>query len=470
MKDVSSITESGAVLYGADGFVYIHNNRNNYAQYMGEASQLLINKKNQVISAWRRQTKVLKQECDRNESNFFGKMSEAFKPEKITRQTFLEKYNEVAKVPTVRLQELINELNKFPSGKKTVGELRQIEALVAEIEQFMSELNLSSTVGHDLTAELAKIKPGIKKFESALNTMQKKGQLDENSTTLSKTAAKHSGALSISHIANKILPNVIEAIVHSSFTNMMMDKVGDKRKEIVQHTGKKTHTGTSADELLFNAGFSVKLDRSKNSHTLQQQKSRQLETFFNLNEELKTNTSLAGANATIFQDPAIVHSLQYVLANSKLLGIEPSSLPEIWGLLIISNLNEKIFGFNKDRQTDLGQLIPQLPIAVISSKGVAWTKDLINKLLTDIDLNFNSLASAYMSFKGDSKTLLDKLYQEKDTAKATLTSLHMEITYENIKQYATSNLKNLMQQALRDLSVVIQYYIPVKDVMNEYGF
>lgn len=468
-NDVSKIIEDAAVLYNSNGFVYIHNNRNNFAQYVGEASQVLISKKNEVISAWRRQSKVLMQECDRNESRFFNNMSKDFAGEQITRQTFLEKYKSVAEKPTVQMQNLITNLSKFKSGKKSIAMLQEIGAQVQQIETLVSSLNLESEVSDSTINKLKPLLEGIKKFNNAIDTMKKRTNFDSQSTKLSKVAQRHVGALSLGKITNEVLPAVMEAIVHSSFRDMLKESIS-KDLSKAAHAGKQTNTGTSADETFFSAGFSVKLDRSKEKDILQQQKSRQLTTFFNLNEELETNTSLAGANATIFRDENIIHSIQYVLANSKMLGLETSMMSEIWSLLIIANLNEKVFGFNKTYQTDLTAIVQNMPIAIISSKGVAWTKDLVVKLLNTVDLNFNNLATAYTPVVGDATSILQELYTEKIKTIESLKANNTPITYANIKAAADGNLRSLMEQIIKNISITIQYYIPVKEIMNEYGF
>jgi hypothetical protein len=211
-----------------------------------------------------------------------------------------------------------------------------------------------------------------------------------------------------------------------------------------------------------------------NKTDLKQTKKRQLQTFFDWNEDLQNPIQLTPEGGNIY-----VNSLQTAMGNTKAISMiqyilmnyanmsnsDTSVLTDAFQILALSGLNEKVFGYNKKRQDQIfADIVSKLPIAVINGQGsIIYMKDLMLKIIEKIESDFSNIKSMAKVTVNKTRVNVQALNQKK---KEALNQIPGDFKYPILKQMIASELQSVTNQLLSAIQVSVAYKIHYDKILD----
>ena len=481
---------------------YIHTDPGNYTIKMNLVNQVLRSKTHQI-------TQSFVQECElmskiiRDKEQAFLKQSQCKDRTEFEHVFYSVNINSIQVLTQFNI--LSSDILKISRGKKTLAQLKQFV-------EFMSKLNSYSNV---LTSNVID-QSFLKRFNTTVNNWNKQlpqladivnqyGELttitDEKIITQIQELTK---GMSISKYILDIAPKFLEQI-YLQMAEDYAQYIGIHltQSNAIRSTAKATMRGSSADMEMFGGSFSIKM----NANIIKQAKTRVMDSFMTWNKNLQDANSPLSDIITSYSE--VTNLIQYVLLNYASFktqldttrhGINKSDkqahrsnrnfvpnktiLTDAMRLLIIMNLNQKLFGYNKAGQTDmtLTQIIQQLPIAVLNGgvldteeqvhNQIIWLADVVDYIKTQIQQsvsNADSLATWSISTAGFDRT---SLYNIKCDAIDKLLDVQNEediphyanVTYDKIYNLINTYLTLAGEQLRRSIQLSIQYKIALHNI------
>lgn len=454
MQDIQS---NGPALYGVDNF-YIHNNNRNFLFAAEQVNAILNNAMVDIRAAWLQEAETLKQLSIQKQDQFLNQLSSiGITSKKVLEQTL---QNQIATYQ-IDLSSVISKISNLPKGKKTADELKLIANQVIGINEKMKAIN-ANEINNRLIENLKAANEQAQKFISWCDKHKVAGE----ATSFNGQALEHTQGLSTTKLMFYTLPSTLETLVVKAFKDVVPEHL---KKEII-YTASNTAKGTSADLTAFNMGISIKM----NANTVKQAKTRIADTFFQWNEQLNNTEymSLGGVQQYLFnknkQNFSLVNALKYLFVNyGSLQTLEATSiLDNAWKVVILSNLNEKLFGYGKlgQKGMTLKQIIDQMPVAEINSSGqVIWFSDIIANVITKINqdtFNIHSLASYKLNAASfDNKPLLQ--------AKKNAISKMKVISYKNIMKMVSNELSVARSALVKNVQLSVQYHVNLGNSLQQ---
>lgn len=459
-KDIAA---NPTVLYGSNQ-TYIHNHSATFLEGVTYANTLLRSKLQEIRSAWEVEAKNLRKLCKDKEKDFFTKM-QAELGESIDRIGFQNMLNKSLGNFQLDLADTIVQLSELPEGKKTIGQLKIIVNKVKAINQKLNELN-TGDFNEDFLRKMGEIEQSYKEFEDWCRSTG----VDDSQMNFNEEEAQHLQGISTRRVMLYILPNTLENLIVAALKKIGTEKIKNEAFSII-HTANETTKGSSADVSMLGTGFSIKMNKTM----VKQAKTRIAKTFFDWNDNLNDTKqyTLNAINEVMTKrtgGASAVNILKYIFLNyGALRTIDAASiLQDAWNAIILANLNQKLFGYNKQGQQDLtiSQVIDIMPVAGITNEGkIVWYADLMDELLTKINndsFNINSLASHQLSTGFYNNKLLSQ------AKKKVIQEIGVDnITYKILKDKASSALNKARKELENSIQISLQYHINIKTLIKE---
>ena len=462
-------------IFYTGGQIYLHRNVRNFNSASLKVNNELRRQIGALISAFKNDARTLIQICETNEQEFFSKLNvhmRTLNPEfqPYTRSSFQAKFQQhFQETVSIQLSGLTGELAKIPKGKKTIAQLKSLAAWFQSLEHAIRNMELNDYLDADFLEKLAKRNQYIlTNFSNKLPN-----GIDEASTTLpgySKKVKEMVAGLSTGSANLYLLPSILEALIAQNFDALQELVVGKHIESITQRVGSNIAKGTSGDVEVLGAQFSVKMNKTD----LKQTKKRQLQTFFDWNEDLQNPIQITpGANdyylnslQTAMHNTNTIAMIQYILMNyANLSNSDSTVLTDAFQILALSGLNEKIFGYNKKRQNQIfANIVDKLPIAVVNSQGgIIYMKDLMLKIVDQIEANFANIQAMAKVTINKTRVNVQALNQKK---KEALNQIPGEFKYPMLKQLVAKELNEVTSQLLNSIQVSVAYKIHYDQILN----
>ena len=443
---------SGGIFYGNKD-VYIHSHGRNFATAAQIANKNLRTIFSQVKNAWAIETKQIIEYCNQNEQAFFAELNK----NQIEGRTDFNKENfavfvkQYLKPVSIIMDKQWDDVSLIPRGEKEPEELQKLVELYNQIATILSD-EKSSIVDDSFIKKMIERKTKIQDLINKQAVGKK----------LAKKDFRNTGA-SVTSLSIYVLPKMLEELLLSRFGKL----VGNKN---VERTSGNTQKGTSGDQKIFSASISIKSGEQK----VKQAKSKILSTFFDFNEQLKQEqadgSSIIGTVNATLNDLNAINIFNYLLMNfSAINGFNDQSLlTDALKIIIMSSLNEKLFGYNKSKQTQsVSDLVKEFPVAVINKSGdFIYLSDIMDDLIKTLNAdNVLKLATCSLYSRGFSKH--SELRQKKKEALQLLSAQNKVINYANLKDLIESELKRIREELLSSIQLKIQYNVNVETILQQ---
>lgn len=442
---IQDIQKSASVFYGNKP-IYIHNNGRNFATAATIANTKLGTELIKLRKIWESEARELIQLCEQNENIFFSRVQSATN-KKFDRQSFKSYIAQVLEDVTSTINLAWQQTEALPKGKKTKEQLQSIAEIYKNLQvKLNSYTNKVSLVNTNFIKMLQEREKGINAVASHLSKVTKKD-------------FKNLGA-SVRSLVVYVLPKAFEELLLYQFAEIFGD-------DNVKSVAEDTKLGTSGDMEVFGANFSVK---SGDKH-IKQEKSRILKTFFNYNKELNTTdgNNIIGSVDSLLKDRKVDNIIKYILMNYAAIREfnDKSIIENAIKIIVLTSLNEKMFGYNKKYQTtSLTQLIPQFPIAVINKSGeIVYMSDIMQQVIDSVKQDYNNINKlATFSFYSNPFSQQKVLRQKKKEALSSLPA--NKINYKNLKSLIIGTLTDVNNELLSSILLNVQYHINIHSAIS----
>ena len=459
---VADIQQNGKILFGNQQ-TYIHNHSINFIEGAKAANAILRSKFGEIKDAWIVEAAGLKELCEKKEQDFFAKLQSSL-GKAIDRKGFQKLLNDSVGSFDINLNEVIATFKDLPEGQKTVGQLKTIIQQVKNINAGMKKLNQSGDFNQHFMDNLQAMEEQFKSFEQWCEQLE----IDDNAMTYNGKELQNTEGISTRRVMLYVLPNALENLIVAALKKIGTQKIKEQAFSVI-HTASETAKGSTADVSILGTGFSIKMNKTK----IKQEKNRIMKTFFDWNENLNEpetvplnvvnqvlNRRTGGASA--------VNILNYLFLNYGALSQINADdiLEDAWRTVILSNLNQKLFGYNKSGQKNMSteEVINNIPVAGINGNGeLVWYADLINDILQKISndrLNIKSLAGYKLNSAFYNNTALSR-------AKRKAMPQLEELNYKNLKSAVSKELNAARKELLNSIQISIQYHINISSIINK---
>ena len=458
----ADIAASAAVLYGDEKSIYIHNRSRNFLAGAGYANTFLRSCYGDLLSAWQAEAKELLSICTANESNFFNKLQSNSAIDGIgTKQGFIRAFQDQWQKAEVDLSQMINFVAKLPSGKKTKSELNTIASYVIQLNNAMAHMS-SDVIDQSFVDRLTVLANTATKFQKWCNDRS----IDGSATSYKGKPFRHTDGLSVTNMLLHTLPSALESMVGQT----CVDLIGEG---LVKNTAKQTNTAPG-DLMIDGVSISIK----SNKTALKQEKQRQLKSFFNWahsNNAAMNSLQQVGRELTKQRgDVSIQNALYYLFMNYGALSqINATSiLQDAWKVVVLSGLNEKMFGYNKTGQGKMKDIVSKLPVAVINSQGqIIYMSDIVTQLIDTITPDLSQVLKLASYKLMVSRVSLNELSKAKTAAIQKWKKRHGNnmdnFTYKYLKQEVAAQLSTIVQTLSSNITLSVQYKIDFASAINE---
>lgn len=455
--------------------IYLHRDVRNFNRASVEVNAELRRQIGTLVSAFKNDALALIQVCEKNEQDFFSKLNKhmstldsSFEP--YTRSSFQAKFQQhFQETVGIQLSGLTGALATIPKGKKTIAQLKSLAVWFRELENTVRSMQINDYFDTDFLRELEQRNQRIlKNFSNRLPA-----GIDEAAATLpgsAKQVKEMVAGLSTGSANLHLLPSILEALIAQNFDALQEAVVGKRLDSITKRVASDTAKGTSGDVEVLGVQFSVKMNKTD----LKQTKKRQLQTFFDWNEDLQNPIQLTpeGGNVyvnslqTAMGNTNVISMIQYILMNyANMSNSDNSVLTDAFQILALSGLNEKIFGYNKKRQDQIfANIVGKLPIAVVNGQGgIIYMKDLMLKIIEKIESDFSSIKSMAKVTVNKTRVNVQALNQKK---KEVLNQIPGDFKYPILKQMIASELQSVTNQLLSAIQVSVAYKIHYDKILD----
>ena len=458
----ADIAASASVLYGDEKLIYIHNRSRNFLAGAGYANTFLRSCYGDLLSAWQAEAKELLAICATNESNFFHKLQSNSAIEGIgTKQGFIRAFQDQWQKAKVDLSQMISFVAKLPSGKKTQSELNTIAEYVIKLNNAITGMS-SNVIDQDFAGRLTTLANTATKFQKWCNDRS----IDGSATSYKGKPFQYTDGLSVTNMLLHVLPSALESMIGKTCVEL----IGES---LVKNTAKQTSTATG-DLMIDGISISIK----SNKTALKQEKQRQLKSFFNWVHSNNTEmNSLQQVGRELTQqrgDVSIQNALYYLFMNySALSQINATNiLQDAWKVVVLSSLNEKMFGYNKAGQGRMKDIVSKLPVAVINSQGqIIYMSDIVTQLIDAMKPDLSQVLKLASYKLMISRVSLKELGEAKTAAIQKWKKTHRNnmdnFTYRYLKQEVAAQLSTIVQTLSTNITLSVQYKIDFASIISE---
>ena len=404
------------------------------------------------------------------EITFFEKISNVSKT-RFNKKNFASRFDKYIQQFSafLDLSNIRQRILQYEHGDKTIGQLRQLADEYNNLFEYVKNIQNLGQINDNtlnyLEKHLNSIKTFIQKNTKLANDVIKKSKFKGSKTLVDESLSD----LSITKLTLNTIPNIIESTLGIAFSNFIQSYTIEKL-DIKTRFESDTQKGTSSDIYttlngLELANFSVK------SKQWSQAKTRQLKSLFDFNDTLKNNDYIKLDILFNFLNSKKINAynaFRYLIMNYAYLNTQnPSLLTDMNKIILLSSLNEKLFGYNKTGQKSLqlGYLINEFPLAILAPASdrigvkVTFMSDYIEEFLDSIDsatFKMSDLGTIKIDFSNKIKPTAknNSLLMEKQ---AVINKHPNDINYNFIKKAIKGNLELLNQQLSKEINLKIQY-------------
>ena len=279
---------------------------------------------------------------------------------------------------------------------------------------------------------------------------------------------QHTSGISTRKLMLDIMPNLLEGLILNAMIDTGKGVIIDGLPIEVRSVASNTATGTTVDNMFGNIGFSVKT----NTKQIKQTKTRYMDSFFKWNDKIKEQKELNSVQNLMIElnsdNYSIQSMLQYIILNygSFVNLSDKKVLEDAFKVIILTNLNQKMFGYNKLGQADIkiGKLIQDFPVAGINSEGkVVWYADLFDKLLRQLNTYPNKIKNLASCKITPGSYNRDWLYKQKQ--KAIRNSKN--VSYVWLKEQIAEDLKKAQDQLAASVHLTVQYHLDIEKIFSQ---
>ena len=468
----NDIEKHHASFYIGDS-IYIHRNVSHFTIGANKVNGILRTEISNLVSAFSADAEELIRVCEQNEEAFFSRLNSTMaqlnpRLPTYTRENFAQLFQQqFMQFFDVELTQLKGELAQIPQGKKKIGELQALAAWFQKLGAQLQKWQLNDYLDQDFNNKLKQRNDDIRS-----NFTEKLPEgVDPESYDLPGTRSQIQQmvqGLSTGSANFHLLPAIIEAMVAKTFDNFAVHLVNHNLAPKATNVSSKTGKGTAGDVEYLQAQFSVKT----NKKDLRQTKNRKLTTFFNWNATLDNNDNIKINNVySILRSDQnnILNIIKYLVMNyATLNNSDVSVLQDAFQIIALTNLNEKIFGYNKDDQKSisLAELMPQFPIAVINSAGqIVYMKEIMQQVIQNVQNDFASIKKMATVSISRHHARVDKLNEKK--AEVIKASTLDENVYPELAEKVADELKNVNAELNASLKINIAYKINYDKIIQQ---
>lgn len=402
---------------------------------------------NNVIKEYKKKTKFLIKTLREKEIKFMS----LFNIKK--RKDLVEFLNQLQPIQMmINLKGLSKEWSKLRKGWKSEDEIQNIITIYNRLIEAIDEYSLKGK-------ELEEVETLIAEYKS--NAQKIKNKELKEAPGLSKRV----GFVKIWGPLMEIISNDIASSLNSNnvLENVIFDKID---------VSKDTKTGSSADTVLSiknkndnNILFTIPISVKTSGAVLQQNKSRLFQTFFTdiKYNNIKPNKLRNMVNTISFEKNRGIDIVRYIISNYSLQeGLKEDSIKNFYLLLIISSVNEKIFGFNKTQQTKDLDILNKIPIFSTSTSGVHLLSELLERIIYQIEQDFNNIFKLQRNVSISKNTsYLKELNAKREKIKRKIRKKSESITYDTLIEYGLiKEILSLQEKIMNSNKISIQYAIP----------
>lgn len=457
--------------------IYIHNHSRNFL-IAGQKVQSELNKLHeQIIDKWKKDINSLHHFMEMRQAKFF-QILQSLTGESYDIKNFAYKFNNFTNEYIAKLdinlgtiKNIINDKSKIPRGKKTLDQLRILAEQYNNLFKYVKLIKQKGTIDESTLIYLQKHLEGINKFIK--DNKRSGGDKIKFNKVTQNTVLKD---LSVTKLNANTIPRILESqvgVIFEEWIKSLTDKqIPDLFKIGYNKDGTQYTTSSDiylTDGKLLNFGFSIK------SKQEQQIKARLLKNFFIFDERLKNNDIISVDNIfNLLTSKNIIGALNYIIMNYAYLNIQdPTILKEVSSVVLLSNLNEKLFGYNKKEQKNrnLMELINEMPIAIITGAKkdnsglhimfMTEVLDSILKQISDSFVNVDTLGKVTIKYRSKSKPT-SKNNDLMIAKQAFMTKNPNDINYEAIKKGILGKLEVINHKLSNDIQLSVQYKLKLK--------
>lgn len=399
-KDIEQTTTLKGMM-GAP--VYIHNSTANFlfgANKFNTMAKIVLK---QVLDDWRTEARELIEVATKNENIMFAMVGITGSGPAANRKKFIDFVKSESMKQTATMESskgLKASIAGVRQGDKNIGDIKQMTAALNATYARIANVPLSKYLG--------KIPDTLGKRLKIYNDyVDKYGHLPDETVVKDKNFSLE--GMSTRYFNLTLLPAIYEAQAAAIFEQNLSNKVF--------LVSGNTQKGTSADIKVVNEAqqsFSV----SVKSQTVQQQKSRILNTFLSWEKGINKQLSAKGNQMTdrwsgLYAKNNFVGLARYIIMNYAYSNLSDSALLEdVMQVLAVTSLNEKLFGYGKkgqgDGEEDLATILSNSPAITINADGdVIFMSDLVKNLITTIEKNLRNFYSYSIMHTGSTGMLSD---------------------------------------------------------------
>ena len=461
----SDIASNGMALYGVSNF-YIHNNGKYFLLGAEYANQILRSAFSSIKSAWVTEAQHLKKLCLEKEVRFLSEVGSALNAGgPLSKQEMENKFlNEFNQFYAADFQDIVQKLGSMQQGVKTAGQLRSIAAGIDSINQKLTILQNHPSFDDNFLQNLTAAATTANTFVQTYQHISDDATTDGTGKSFDDTKG-----LSVRKMILYTLPRTLETLVIKAFNDIAPNY-------FAKYIGDNTAKGSSADVSYFNTGFSVKMNNS----TIKQEKSRIANTFFNWSQNFSQEHSALSEVGNILDSNGamLTNILKYLFINYASTDDvnAPGILSDAWQIIILSNLNQKLFGYNKTGQKNMNlqDIINQMPVAEVNGRGqIIWFSDVMTSLINRITQDSNNIKS-FASYKLNSAFYdAQGLFEAKKSAIQKIAGSSFKkanidkLNYSAIIALIQSELNSARNALLKSVQLSIQYHINIQDIIQE---